>query len=60
MNKSEGKNKAHLVVLSGPSGVGKGMMIDWMLKMSFPDFYDKYLSLLIPVECLTWELEVLK
>ncbi|HBT81649.1 hypothetical protein A2757_00620 [Candidatus Giovannonibacteria bacterium RIFCSPHIGHO2_01_FULL_48_47] len=26
----------------------------------FPDFYDKYLSLLIPVECLTWELEVLK
>lgn len=26
----------------------------------FPDFYDKYLSLLIPVECLTWELEVRK
>ena len=26
----------------------------------FPDFYDKYLSLLIPVECLTWELEVIK
>ena len=26
----------------------------------FPDFYDKYLSLLISVECLTWELEVKK
>lgn len=26
----------------------------------FPDFYDRYLSLLIPVECLTWELEVVK
>jgi len=23
----------------------------------FPDFYDKYLSILIPIECLTWELE---
>ena len=26
----------------------------------FPNFYDRYLSILTPVECLTWELEVLK
>lgn len=26
----------------------------------FPVFYDRYLSVLIPVECLTWELEVKK
>lgn len=38
---SEEKNKSRLVVLSGPSGVGKGMMIDWMLKLAYPDFYDK-------------------
>ncbi|OGF71545.1 hypothetical protein A2W54_00825 [Candidatus Giovannonibacteria bacterium RIFCSPHIGHO2_02_43_13] len=25
-----------------------------------PDFYDQYLSLLFPTECVTWELEVLK
>ncbi len=25
-----------------------------------PDFYDKFLSLILPVECLTWELEVIK
>lgn len=30
-----------LIIISGPSGVGKGMIMDWMLKMSFPDFYDK-------------------
>ena len=30
-----------LVVISGPSGVGKGMIIDWMLKLSFPEFYNK-------------------
>ncbi|OGF93739.1 hypothetical protein A3G54_04275 [Candidatus Giovannonibacteria bacterium RIFCSPLOWO2_12_FULL_44_15] len=23
----------------------------------FPNFYDKYLSILMPIECLTWELE---
>lgn len=26
----------------------------------YPDFYDQYLSLLVPTECLTWELEVVK
>ena len=26
----------------------------------FPRFYDQYLSLLFPVKCLTWELEVIK
>jgi ubiquinone/menaquinone biosynthesis C-methylase UbiE len=26
----------------------------------FPDFYDQYLSLLLPVECVFWELEVIK
>jgi len=26
----------------------------------FPDFYDQYLSLVLPTECVTWELEVLK
>jgi len=30
-----------LVVFSGPSGVGKGMIIDWMLKLFYPEFYDK-------------------
>jgi len=25
-----------------------------------PDFYDKFLSLILPVECVTWELEVVK
>lgn len=30
-----------LIIISGPSGVGKGMMIDWMLKLSFPEFYNK-------------------
>lgn len=27
---------------------------------SHPRFYDQYLSLLLPAECLTWELEVIK
>lgn len=27
---------------------------------SFPDFYDKYLSLLLPTECVFWELEIQK
>ena len=26
----------------------------------YPDFYDQYLSLLFPVQCMTWELEVVK
>jgi len=26
----------------------------------YPDFYDQYLSHLLPVECVTWELEVIK
>ena len=26
----------------------------------FPRFYDQYLSLIMPVSCLTWELEVIK
>jgi len=26
----------------------------------FPDFYDQYVSLLLPTECVTWELEVIK
>ncbi len=26
----------------------------------FPNFYDQYLSLLLPVECVFWELEVVK
>ena len=26
----------------------------------FPDFYDRFLSLILPMECLTWELEVIK
>lgn len=30
-----------LVVISGPSGVGKGMIIDWQLKSFFPEFYNK-------------------
>lgn len=25
-----------------------------------PDFYDQYLSLLLPVDCITWELEIIK
>jgi SAM-dependent methyltransferase len=31
----------------------------WIKKIihRYPDFYDQYLSLLIPVECLTWEIE---
>lgn len=27
---------------------------------AFPDFYDQYMSLVLPTECVTWELEVLK
>lgn len=30
-----------LVIISGPSGVGKGMIIDWMLKLFFPEFYNE-------------------
>ena len=30
------------------------------LARRFPRFYDQYFSLFLPVECLTWELEVLK
>jgi len=26
----------------------------------YPKFYDQYLSLLLPISCLTWELEVIK
>lgn len=26
----------------------------------YPDFYDQYLSIFLPTECVTWELEVLK
>ena len=26
----------------------------------YPDFYDQYLSLLLPTDCVTWELEVMK
>jgi len=38
---SEEKDKSRLVIISGPSGVGKGMIVDWMLKTHFPEFYDK-------------------
>jgi len=37
--------------------------ISWSLKKTahrFPHFYDQYLSLLLPVQVLFWELEVLK
>lgn len=30
------------------------------LSHKYPDFYDQYLSLILPVECVTWELEVVK
>jgi|SRR3989338_4511188 len=40
-----------------------GNPLKQMLKVfihKFPDFYDQYLSLLLPTECIFWELEVVK
>lgn len=34
------RKKRRLILLSGPSGVGKGQVLDWMLKLYFPQFYD--------------------
>jgi len=34
-----GKMKNRLVVVSGPSGVGKGPIIEWTKKLYFPDLY---------------------
>jgi len=31
-----------------------------VLASKYPNFYDQYLSLLFPVKCLTWEIEVVK
>ena len=34
-------------------------IVKWFMHR-YPDFYDQYLSLLLPVECITWELESVK
>lgn len=40
----------------------KNPLREWMKNFAHrnPDFYDQYLSLLLPTECVTWELEVVK